>query len=656
VRNARSVAHPNVCRVYDVGDVCGRWFLTMEYIDGEDLASLLCRIGRLPADKATEIARQVAAGLAALHDKGVLHRDLKPANVMIDGRGQARITDFGLAVDVGKAASPADVAGTFAYMAPERFEGLPATARSDIYSLGLILYETFTGKAAFKATTIEGWRRVHTDSTPTHPSDLVSDMPPAAGRAILRCLEKDPSRRPGTAAQVAAALPGGDPLAAAIAAGETPSPELVAASGEEGTLSRGKAWLYLAACAAAFAALMMLESWRNPANLVVLPHPELQQERAQRILRDLGYSETPSDRARWIRRNTDYLGHFRDAADGGRALDRAMRNPLSVLFCYRQSPVSLMTDHNVSANEPAPTTAGDAYLEIDISGRLVGLRIVPARNETLPATPATFDWSPLLNAAGLKAAQLATVEPAWGPVHAFDARAAWEGVADNEHVRVEAAAWRGRASYLRVSPAWMAEAGPGETTVAPAWPLLAWIGSVLTFGGFAFLAVLAVRNMRVGRGDRRGAYRLSLFIAALGLVGAVLGRHWSLDAVRPAQHLCRVGGARRDHVRAVFRVEPRVPRHLAGNLPGGGYGARREHGVRSLAQRLARTRRIAGRDAHAQGHAEDVGARELVRVADVVLDRADCRAGPVGLQERARTPIGVSGCKARRLARKSLRP
>ena len=97
VRLSRQLAHPNVCRVYDIDEVDGQHFLSMEYIDGEDLKGLLRRIGRLPRDKGVEIAQQLCAGLAAAHEKGVLHRDLKPANVMIDGRGQARITDFGLA-------------------------------------------------------------------------------------------------------------------------------------------------------------------------------------------------------------------------------------------------------------------------------------------------------------------------------------------------------------------------------------------------------------------------------------------------------------------------------------------------------------------------------------------------------------------------------
>src|SRR5208282_1618015 len=96
VRMSRQVTHPNVCRIFDLGAIDGEQFITMEFVDGEDLSSLLRRIGRLPGDKALQIARQLCAGLAAAHDRGVLHRDLKPANVMIDGRGQVRITDFGI--------------------------------------------------------------------------------------------------------------------------------------------------------------------------------------------------------------------------------------------------------------------------------------------------------------------------------------------------------------------------------------------------------------------------------------------------------------------------------------------------------------------------------------------------------------------------------
>src|SRR5437764_1385229 len=154
VRVARQVSHPNVCRVYDLGEVEGLYFLSMEYVDGEDLGSLLRRIGRLPSDKAIEIARKLCAGLAAAHDKGILHRDLKPANVMIDGRGQVLITDFGLAGFAGQVEGGEIRNGTPAYMAPEQLAGKEVSVRSDIYALGMVLYEIFSVKLPFESYTL----------------------------------------------------------------------------------------------------------------------------------------------------------------------------------------------------------------------------------------------------------------------------------------------------------------------------------------------------------------------------------------------------------------------------------------------------------------------------------------------------------------------
>ncbi|HKP11913.1 MAG TPA: serine/threonine-protein kinase, partial [Blastocatellia bacterium] len=188
VRVARQISHPNVCRVFDIGEINGHHFLTMEYIDGEDLSSLLRRIGRLPGDKAVEIARQLCAGLAAAHEQGVLHRDLKPANVMIDGRGKARITDFGLAGLADEFTGNEVRAGTPAYMAPEQLAGREVTMRSDIYALGLLLYEIFTGKKAFEAATLEELIRQHESSAPPSISDYVKEVDPLVERVILRCL------------------------------------------------------------------------------------------------------------------------------------------------------------------------------------------------------------------------------------------------------------------------------------------------------------------------------------------------------------------------------------------------------------------------------------------------------------------------------------
>src|SRR6185436_15803873 len=228
VRIAREISHPNVCRTYDISAADGQAFLVMEYIDGEDLASVLRRLGHPTRDKAIEIARQLCLGLAAAHEHGVLHRDLKPANVMIDGRGRARITDFGLAASVEELAHDGTVSGTPAYMAPEQLAGGAASVQSDIYALGLVLYELFTGKRAFDSADPAVIRRLQADSSPKSPSSLTPDIEPAVERVVMRCLEREPRDRPGSAYAVLGALPGGDPLAAALAAGETPSPELVA--------------------------------------------------------------------------------------------------------------------------------------------------------------------------------------------------------------------------------------------------------------------------------------------------------------------------------------------------------------------------------------------------------------------------------------------
>src|SRR5262245_40780914 len=243
VRIAREVSHPNVCRVYDIGEAEGATFLTMQYVDGEDLASLLRRIGRLPADKATEIARKLCAGLAAAHDKGVLHRDLKPANIMIDGRGQVLITDFGLAAIAGQVQDI--TSGTPAYMAPEQRAGREVSIRSDLYSLGLIMREMFAER----------------------------DRDPAIKRLIERCLEDDPGMRPPSALPFAMALPGGDPLAAAMAAGETPSPEMVAAAGKSEGIGLRAASICLAVVVSGVIATTILGSKVSAIEQTPFEHP-----------------------------------------------------------------------------------------------------------------------------------------------------------------------------------------------------------------------------------------------------------------------------------------------------------------------------------------------------------------------------------------------
>ena len=199
VRIARQITHPAVCRVFDVGNAEGALFFSMELVEGEDLAALIRRVGRLPSEKVADIARQLCAGLAAAHSRRVLHRDLKPANVLIDNNGLVRITDFGIAISQGQPALHS-ITGTPAYMAPEqRTVGATLSTQTDIYSLGLVLYELLVGEHPFK----------HSGATkpPLRPSALVPSVDPQLERLIMQALSTDPGQRPASALEMAAQLP-----------------------------------------------------------------------------------------------------------------------------------------------------------------------------------------------------------------------------------------------------------------------------------------------------------------------------------------------------------------------------------------------------------------------------------------------------------------
>ena len=205
VEMARKVAHPNVVKVYDIGQLeDGEAFLSMEFIDGEDLASLLRRSGRLSHERTVQIAGELCAGLGAMHDHDVLHRDLKPSNIVIDGDGHAHITDFGIAALVPTAAGEIPFAGTPAFMAPGLFHHKQPSIQCDLYALGIVLYEIVTGKEPFGGVPADGLQAA---IQLVRPSALCPEIEPALERAILQCLEEDPARRPESAHAVAALLP-----------------------------------------------------------------------------------------------------------------------------------------------------------------------------------------------------------------------------------------------------------------------------------------------------------------------------------------------------------------------------------------------------------------------------------------------------------------
>jgi hypothetical protein len=528
VRVARQVSHRNVCRVYDIGEIAGRHFLSMEFIKGEELSSLLRRIGRLPQDKAVQIARQICAGLAAAHDVGVLHRDLKPSNVMIDEHGNARILDFGLAGLAEEFREDEISAGTPAYMAPEQLAGKTFTIRSDIYSLGLVLYELFTGKRAFEAATLNELIKLRrSDTTPTTPTSLVKDLDPVIEKVIDRCLQKDPAQRPSSALQVAAALPGGDPIAAALAAGETPSPEMVAAAPKQGILRPALAGALLTSFLVMLALCCWLTKYTAVYRMTGLDQsPEVLRAHARDVIRKLGYTEQPLDTADGVILKQDYLSYIA-AHDQSPTRWEKMRTegPGPYRFWYRQSPRYFETFEDIQVDRPALDVSGMASVYLDMDGRLHWFIGVPPQREP-PADPQgvehpTPDWSVPFSEAGLDIKNFQPVASTWVPLHAYDARAAWDGAdpAQPEHkIHVEAAAFRGKLIYFETIYPWdqplrqeqTPESGGDRalTFIIIAVFLIALVGSV----------VLARRNLRLGRGDRRGATRVALLYFAVRML------------------------------------------------------------------------------------------------------------------------------------------
>src|SRR5262245_7312601 len=522
VAAARRVSHPHVCRVYDIADHAGLTFITMEFVDGEDLASLVRRVGRLPGEKGVEIARQLCGALAAVHDQDLLHRDLKPANVMLDGRGRVKLTDFGLANDQSAAA---DRAGTPMYMAPEQLAGDGATTRGDLFALGLVLYEVFTGKRAFANS--------NRDVPPRKPSSHVTGLSPAVERVILQCLEPDPSLRPRSASEVLAALPGGDPLAAAVAAGETPSPRLVADAGGTGLISPGLGLTGFGVVVASLVVALLAADRTGLHRLtrITTPPAELSGQ-ARQILADLGYPDRAGNSYgayepnwKWIRAAS------KTDADWGQ---QVTGRPGAFAFLYREGPEPILPHSTardrypvaqVDWSNPPRILPGDTAVRLDRLGKLLELHIVPPADATAARPSSADGWEgSLFVAAGLDRGRFAAAVPEMVPPGPCDRQAAWVGTWGDDPatpVRIEAAAYRGRPVWFHLHSGEL----PAEADLAlrepPPW------GRAFVLSVLAFATFLAVRNLRRGRGDRVTAGRLALLLLGWVVLCGIAGRPYS---------------------------------------------------------------------------------------------------------------------------------
>ncbi len=543
VRVARRVSHSNVCRVYDMGEFEGDFFLSMEYVDGEDLGSLLRRIGRLPADKALEIARKLCAGLAAAHAQGVLHRDLKPANVMLDARGHVLLTDFGLAGLADQIAGAEVRNGTPAYMAPEQLSGKEVTVRSDIYSLGLVLYEILTGKRPHESDTLAGLEQARRDHPTPSPSTIVKDIDPAVERVIMRCLDPDPARRPASALAVAAALPGGDPLAAALAAGETPTPEMVAAAGEGSCATFTIASIVLAAIVVILGIESYCQYRLNALDKSGYELPiEVLRQRAKDLLARIGYANKPVDDAIGFDLDGDYFSYAERNGNRPEWSKLLAQRPPALIFEYRQSEDPMipsqyhddkLTPGLIQMDDPPFTTAGMINLRTDQQGRLISFEAMPPEILDAPLDPAKgiplVDWNALFAVADLDPQQFTPAEPERTWLATSDVRAAWTGKwpGSGFPLRVEGAALRGKpVAFLLISPWTRPGREPDNSSISVRDLLL----SVLIFTILVAAGVLAYRHFRQNRGDRRGAAKLAVFIFIVEMATWLFRGHFAASA------------------------------------------------------------------------------------------------------------------------------
>lgn len=515
VRIGRQISHPNVCRLYDIAEIDGQLFITMEFVDGEDLASLLRRVGRLSSEKALAVARDICAGLAEAHNKGIIHRDLKPANVMIDGRGRARVTDFGLAL---AGASAADGAGTPAYMAPEQLSGGSASLRSDIYALGLMLYEIFTGRRAFEATSTNDLLSKERARDFARPSLVTGDVPAAVERLIVRCLDANPSARPDSVEEILREMPGGDPLAAAIAAGETPSPAMVAAAAENGELSRATAWGLLVMSIAGLL-VYSLETSRTMLyrRIPVLESPEFLMHRVNETL---ATTKQPLTR-------TDSTGYF--YTDGAETEWKGSRPPIAISpiqFYFRQSAASMSAknlEHRVLEDDPPRISPGMADVTVDSSGRLLEFMIVPPQFEAPPVNHKPVDWSPFFRLAGI-IDPVSPSLPHWAAPVDSDEKKAWTL---GDGTRIEAAAYHSKPVWFAVIPPWQKpETARRPIQLVMNSSAISAIVMILLFDIFIAAGILlTIRNLRRGQGDRRGATKVAVFLFVVCVLGLTLRAH-----------------------------------------------------------------------------------------------------------------------------------
>ena len=411
-------------------------------------------------------------------------------------------------------------------MAPEQLTGKEVTVRSDVYALGLVLYELFTGKRPHEGDSLQELIRLRSESAPETPASHVRDLDPAVESTILRCLEPNPASRPASVFAVAAALPGGDPIADALAAGETPSPQMIAAAGEgEGLAPKIAVPVFAAILIGCIATAAM--AIRTSALERIRPEfpPEVLSQKAKDIVAMAGYNARPADTAHGFYWYLELVRYVEENDKPHPRWDEILaRSPSVLRYWYRQSDAPLIATEfhsdllipgEVTGTDPPPITSGMVKVNLDARGWLVRFEAMPPQLlEQTGSQPGPPDWIPFFRAAGLDACKLQPAKPFWTWLATSDNRAAWTGTwpGTSRPLRVEAASLQGRAIAFALLGPWDKPDRVADTGVDWKGGIQAAVYGLLFFGICGASAWLARRNLAAGRGDRRGAFRLAVFI------------------------------------------------------------------------------------------------------------------------------------------------
>jgi serine/threonine-protein kinase len=357
---------------------------------------------------------------------------------------------------------------------------------------------------------------------------VVKDVDPVVERVILRCLESEPSARPATVIAVAAALPGGDPLAAALAAGETPSPQMVAASGETAGLRPRAAVLCFVSVLLALGLAAFLSIHYSALEKMRLEQtPEVLAQKAREITARLGYPERPADSAFGLNDNDDFQEYVEKNDKPHPNWDAVLAARPSLLhFWYRQSPDSLVAQGFrdqllnpgiVKRQDPPTDLSGMINVGLDPQGRLNFFQAIPPQKNDSAGPAAPCDWNLLFAAAGLDPAQFQKAEPLWNSLAASDTRVAWTGIwpGSTRTMRVEAASFRGKPVFFSLIGDWTKPDRMKEPESSTGQKVQQVLEIILIFSLLSGAGYLARRNYRQGRGDRDGAFRLACVMFAL---------------------------------------------------------------------------------------------------------------------------------------------